>query len=818
MTFPLAPRTEAGERALATLDGRPSRDGALLSARLEKRYADRITGSFTIPGREGAFAPIPDDVPAPLRAALQARGIDRLYAHQAEAWTAAQQGRHVVVATPTASGKSLCYTLPVVSAAMQGNAKALYLFPTKALAQDQVAELLELNKAGDLGVKAFTFDGDTPGDARQAIRLHGDIVVSNPDMLHQGILPHHTKWAQFFENLRYVVIDEIHTYRGVFGSHVANVLRRLKRICAFYGVQPQFILCSATIGNPHRHAEALVEDEVHAIVESGAPTGPRHVLLWNPPVVNPDLGLRASARSQSNRIARIAIRSGLKTLVFAQTRLMVEVLTKYLKDIFDSDPRKPARIRAYRGGYLPSERREVERQMRAGNVDGIVSTSALELGVDIGALDVVVLNGYPGSVAATWQRFGRAGRRRQPALGVLVASSQPLDQYVVRHPDFFADASPEHARIAPDQPLILFDHIRCAAFELPFLAGERFGPVDPEVYLEALAETEVVHREGERWEWIADSYPANSVSLRAVADGNFVVVDRSDGRQQIIAEVDYSAAALTLYEGAIHMVQSVPYQVEQLDWDSRKAYVTRTFADYYTDSIDYTKLKVLDRFDGCRAGAGDCHHGEVHVLRRVAGYKKIRYYTHENIGYGPVTLPDQELHTTAVWWQLPQAVLLRAFADRQDALDGFLGAAYALHIVATVAVMADARDLQKAVGNGDGAWFATADESGRGQLRGAEGEAGIELQQSFVPTVYLYDNFPGGVGLSEPLWQRQRELLQRASELVGRCDCKAGCPACVGPVLAAQEEGDGATPKSLALQVLGLFLADVAVRGPEAAA
>lgn len=818
MTFPLAPRTEAGERALASLDGRPSRDGALLSARLEKRYADRITGSFTIPGREGAFAPIPDDVPAPLRAALQARGIDRLYAHQAQAWTAAQQGEHVVIATPTASGKSLCYTLPVVSAAMQGHAKALYLFPTKALAQDQVAELLELNKAGDLGVKAFTFDGDTPGDARQAIRLHGDIVVSNPDMLHQGILPHHTKWAQFFENLRYVVIDEIHTYRGVFGSHVANVLRRLKRICAFYGVQPQFILCSATIGNPHRHAEALIEDEVHAIVESGAPSGPKHVLLWNPPVVNPDLGLRASARSQSNRIARIAIKSGLKTLVFAQTRLMVEVLTKYLKDIFDADPRKPARIRAYRGGYLPTERREVERQMRAGDVDGIVSTSALELGVDIGALDVVVLNGYPGSVAATWQRFGRAGRRQQPALGVLVASSQPLDQYVVRHPDFFADASPEHARIAPDQPLILFDHIRCAAFELPFLAGERFGPVDPEVYLQALAETEVVHREGERWEWIADSYPANSVSLRAVADGNFVVVDRSDGKQQIIAEVDYSAAALTLYEGAIHMVQSVPYQVEQLDWDGRKAYVTRTFVDYYTDSIDYTKLKILDRFDGCLAGAGDCHHGEVHVLRRVAGYKKIRYYTHENIGYGPVTLPDQELHTTAAWWQLPQATLLREFADRQDALDGFLGAAYALHIVATVAVMADARDLQKAVGNGDGAWFATTDESGRGQLRGAEGEAGIELQQSFVPTVYLYDNFPGGVGLSEPLWQRQRELVQRAAELVGRCDCKAGCPACVGPVLAAQEDGDGATPKSLALQVLGLFLADAAAPGPEAAA
>ncbi|MBA2237684.1 MAG: DUF1998 domain-containing protein, partial [Lysobacter sp.] len=682
---------------------------------------------------------------------------------------------------------------------------------------DQVADLLELNRAGELGVKAFTFDGDTPGDARQAIRLHGDIVVSNPDMLHQAILPHHTKWAQFFENLRYVVIDEIHSYRGVFGSHVSNVLRRLRRICAFYGVSPQFILCSATIGNPAEHARALIGAPVHAITESGAPSGDRHVLLWNPPVVNADLGLRASARSQSNRIARIAIKSGLKTLVFAQTRLMVEVLTKYLKDVFDHDPRKPARIRAYRGGYLPAERRAAERDMRAGRIDGIVATSALELGVDIGSLDVVVLNGYPGTVAATWQRFGRAGRRQRASLGVLVASSQPLDQYVVRHPDFFADATPEHARIAPDQPLVLFDHIRCAAFELAFVAGERFGPVEPEVYLEALAETGVVHREGERWEWIADSYPAQAVSLRSVADGNFVVVDKTDGRQAIIAEVDYSAAALTLYEGAIHMIQSTPYQVERLDWEGRKAYVTRTFVDYYTDSIDFTRLKVLDRFDGVVTGDGaDCSHGEVHVVRRVAGYKKIRYYTHENIGYGPVSLPDQELHTTAVWWQLPHATLLRAFASRQDALDGFLGAAYALHVVATVAVMADARDLQKAVGNGDGAWFAVGDQNGRGSIKRIEGQqlpvddaGAVELQQ-FVPTVYLYDNFPGGVGLSEPLWSRANDIVQRALELVERCDCRSGCPACVGPVLAVDEARDGETAKTLALQVLGLLAGSAA--------
>ncbi|MCX7512862.1 DEAD/DEAH box helicase [Frateuria hangzhouensis] len=782
-------------------------DGRALAQRLSKRYAERITGSFVVPGREGSFAPLPADLPPALAHALRSRGIDALYSHQAEAWVATQRGEQVAIVTPTASGKSLCYTLPVLSAAMKQGAKALYLFPTKALAQDQVADLLELNKAGELGVKAFTFDGDTPGDARQAIRLHGDIVVSNPDMLHQAILPHHTKWAQFFENLRYVVIDEVHTYRGVFGSHVANVIRRLKRVCAFYGVTPQFILCSATIGNPKEHAEALIEHPVTAFTQSGAPSGDKHVLLWNPPVVNPDLGLRASARSQTNRIARLAIKAGMKTLVFAQSRTMVEVLTKYLKDVFDHDPRKPPRIRAYRGGYLPTERRAAEREMRAGSIDGIVSTSALELGVDIGSLDVVVLNGYPGSMAATWQRFGRAGRRQQPALGVLVASSDPLDQYLVRHPEFFEGAPPEHARIAADQPLILLDHIRCAAFELPFVGDEVFGPGAATPWLEVLGEEGVLHREGNRWEWIADSYPANAVSLRSVADGNFVVVDRTGGKQTIIAEVDFTAVPVTLYEGAIHMIQSVPYQVERLDWDGRKAFVTRTHVDYYTDAIDYTKLKVLDCFGSSSAGRGEAHHGEVHVVRRVAGYKKIRYYTHENIGYGPVNLPDQELHTTAVWWQLAQRELEQAFDGRQQALDGFLGAAYALHIVATVAVMAESRDLQKSVGSSDGAWFVASDIAGRGQLRGMDGQpAALAPDAPFTPTVYLYDAFPGGVGLSAPLFERREDLVRMAMTLVDRCDCMAGCPACAGPILAA-DEAAADTPKALALRVLGLLVA-----------
>jgi len=678
-----------------------------LASRLATRYQDRITGYFNLPATPANHAALPDELSDPLRVALASRSITVLYSHQRQAWDAVQRGEHIVVVTPTASGKSLCYHLPVIEAARTFRAKSLYLFPTKALAQDQVADLLELNRAGELGVRSYTFDGDTPADARQVIRLHGDIVVSNPDMLHQAILPHHTKWAQFFENLKYIVIDELHTYRGVFGSHLANVLRRLQRICTFYGVSPQYILCSATIGNPQEHAEAISGAPVRAITESGAPRGERHVLLWNPPVINPDLGMRASARSQSTRIARHAIRAKLKTIVFAQSRLLVEVLTKYLKDVFDPDPRKPERIRAYRGGYLPTERRQTERALREGGIDGVVTTSALELGVDIGGLDVAILNGYPGSIAATWQRLGRAGRRQRPSLGILVATSQALDQYIVRHPEFFEHASPETARIAPDQLLILLDHIRCAAFELPFAPGDHFGTNKVDDFLEVLGESGVLHREGDRWDWIADNYPAQAVNLRSVADGNFVVVDRTDGRQTIIAEVDYSAAALTLYEGAIYMVQAHPFQVEKLDWEGRKAFVTRTQVDYYTDAIDFTNLKVLSRFDGVKVGEGVCHHGEVHVVRRVSGYKKIRFYSHENIGYGPVDLPDQELQTTAVWWQVEHAVLERAFANRQDALDGFLGAAYALQTAASVAVMAESRDLRKAVGSGDAAHFAS---------------------------------------------------------------------------------------------------------------
>jgi DEAD/DEAH box helicase domain-containing protein len=775
---------------------------------LKRDHRARIVGEVVAPARAAQYAPVPEALDPRLRAALEARGIRQLYSHQHEAWDHIAGGDDTVVVTPTASGKTLCYNLPVIDAALKRGAKALYLFPTKALSQDQVSEILDLSTAGRLGIRAYTFDGDTPGDARRAVRAHGDIVVSNPDMLHQAILPHHTKWAQFFEALRFVVIDELHTYRGVFGSHVANLLRRLRRVCRFYGSHPVFIACSATIANPAELAAKLLGGPVGAVTESGAPQGRKHLLVWNPPVLNADLGIRASARSQSTRIARLAIRLGLKTIVFANSRLEVEVLTKYLKDVFDRDPRRPPRIAAYRGGYLPTERRDKEAKLRAGRLDCVVSTSALELGMDIGALDVCVLNGYPGSVAGALQRFGRAGRRQRTAVGVLVCTSDPLDQYLARHPDFFLGASPEHARIDPDQLLILMDHVRCAAFELPFEAGETFGGAKLDDALGYLAEQGVVHREGPRWHWIADSYPANAVSLRSIAEGNFTVIDVTDGRKDVIAEVDYSGAATTLYEGAIHMVQSAPWQVERLDWVGRKAFVRATTADYYTDAIDYTKLKVLDEFDAEAGPTARAAHGEVHVLRRVAGYKKIRYYTHENVGYGRVSLPDQEMHTTALWWEAEPRALEQAFATRFEALDGFLGAAHAVHRIAVFLSLAEPRDIGRAVGDGgpEGGWVAAAGADGRAEPRALDGAA-VDVASSdrpFRPTLYLYDNYPGGIGIAGPLFDLRREVLARSSELVRECGCRDGCPACVGPVLAV-DDARRPSPKRAALKVLELL-------------
>ena len=771
---------------------------------LKGRHKKQITGEFVVPEKSANFSEFPHELDQRLRNALQNKGIEKLYSHQSSAWKLIRQSKNTVLVTPTASGKTLCYNLPVIQSIIENKTKALYLFPTKALSQDQQAEILSLNEQGNLGIKVSTFDGDTPGDARKAVRTKGDIVISNPDMLHQGILPHHTKWAQFFENLKYIVIDEMHMYRGVFGSHMANVLRRLIRICHFYQVEPVFIFCSATIANPAGLAEQLIGQKVHAITESGAPQGKKHLLFWNPPMVNPDLGIRASARSQSTKIAKAAVNLGLKNIVFAQSRIMVEVITKYLKDTFDKDPRKPSRVHSYRGGYLPTQRRTTEKKMRQGSMDCIVATSALELGVDIGALDVCILNGYPGTIAGTWQRLGRAGRRNQAALGVLIANSTALDQYIIQNPEYFMGESPEVARIDPDQLIILLDHIRCAAFELPFKDGEQFGIHDLTEFLQYLQDETLLYHEGDAWHWVADAYPANAVSLRSVAEGNFVVIDTTDGKQEIIAETDYHSAADTLYEGAIYLIQAQPWQVEKLDWTGRKAFVTKTQADYYTDAIDYTKLKILAEFDSDKNKNTHTALGEVHLVRRISGYKKIRYYTHENVGFGKINLPDQEMHTTAAWWQLSSSILEQSFTSRWQSLDGFLGAAYAMHHVAALICMSVARDIGRAVGNADGTWFATLGDKGRGSAKNFSGD-GVDInEQSFNPTVFLYDNFPGGLGISKALFDNRHLIPQRALEMIKTCSCDVGCPACIGPILRTIDEG-GQSAKSSVLKVLELL-------------
>src|SRR5512139_2611829 len=498
-------------------------------------------------------------------------------------------------------------------------------------------------------VTTFTYDGDTPQDARQAIRTQGDVVITNPDMLHTGILPHHTKWLTFFQNLKFVVIDELHTYRGVFGSHMTNVLRRLNRICHFYGSQPQFICCSATIANPKELAEKLLGREVSLVDQSGAPSSEKVFIFYNPPVVNKELGIRRSHIHAARQLAAPFIEQGIQTILFATSRLTVEVLTKYLKDRFEKKLEDKGKIRGYRGGYLPDVRREIEKGLREKEVQAVVSTNALELGIDIGDLETCVIAGYPGTIASTYQQAGRVGRRSERSLAVLVARSQPLDQFIIGNPDYFFGRSPEHGLINPDNLLILLSHIECAAFELPFRDGERFGREDLGEMLKYLEEKGTLHYADKHWYWTQDAYPAEKVNLRTTPEGNFVVVDISKGKEEVIAEVDFTGAHTTLYEGAVYLCESEPYAVERLDYPNRRAYVKKTQGDYYTDAIDYTHVSILEGFERRQGPDTVFEHGEVQVVTRVVGYKKIKFYTLENLGYGKIELPDLQFHTTSYW-------------------------------------------------------------------------------------------------------------------------------------------------------------------------
>src|ERR1022692_4413018 len=513
-------------RLSTTLDTVQDILGTLVS---RYRTDEVLTCVRQIPAREATFRPLPEWVRSDLREAYSAKGISQLYSHQAATVEFVHDGKNVVVVTPTASGKTLCFNLPVLNAVLENpDTRALYLFPTKALAQDQLAELQDLAKRLDDSFGVFTYDGDTPSDARKAIRERGHIVLTNPDMLHTGILPHHTKWMRLFENLRYIVLDELHTYRGVFGSHLANVLRRLRRVAQFYGSNPQFICCSATIANPGELASQLIENEVDVVEENGAPAGEKLFVFYNPPMVNRNLGIRRSYINEATRAAKELFTCKLQTIVFANSRLHTEVMLTYLQQSNPPKPGQPEPIRGYRGGYLPGERREIERGLREGRIRGVVTTNALELGIDIGSLDACVMAGYAGSIASTWQRAGRAGRRSGSSCAVMVASSSPLGQYVARHPDYFFGRSPEHAYIQPDNLEVLVNHLKCAAFELPISAHDKFGIVDVPALCERMAEAGFLHRSGEHWHWTQEAYPADTVSLRSVTSDNFVIVDVTD--------------------------------------------------------------------------------------------------------------------------------------------------------------------------------------------------------------------------------------------------------------------------------------------------
>ncbi len=714
-----------------------------------------VTLDHLIPEAAATFAPLPAGLQPELVAALGRRGVQRLYSHQAEAYDAVRKGRHLVVVTPTASGKTLCYNLPVLQRLLENPEKrALYVYPTKALAQDQLAELSALKHGLPIEVRVDTYDGDTPPGRRTAIREGGHIVMTNPDMLHTGLLPHHTRWRRLFSSLEFVVIDELHTYRGLFGSQVANVIRRLKRICAFYGSSPTFICASATIGNPLQLAKRLLEeDNVELVDRNGAPRGERRLIFYNPPLVNREMGVRRSSLLEARRIANPWIKGAVQTIVFCRSRLQVEVMLSYLRQ--DLAPRLDAhqRVRGYRAGYLPLHRREIEAGLRAGEITGVVSTNALELGIDIGSLQCAVLVGYPGTIASTWQQLGRAGRR-SGSVGVFVASSSPLDQFIVRHPEYFLGTDPEEGLIDPDNLLLLAGHLQAGLFELPFEDEERLGNADVRELLKLFEEDGSATRSAGRWFWSRQAFPAEEVHLRRILADNVVIIDTSHPRPQVIGEMDQFTAPVLLHEEAVYLHEGAQYHVDRLDWDEKKAYVRPVDVDYYTDALASVWVQVLETFAGPDETRLTRSHGEVKITSLASMFKKIRFHTHENIGAGPIHLPEQTLHTTGYWVTVDEDLWLSLGRETLEA--GLQGIAHSLRHVASLRLMCDPRDL------------------------GAVAEVRSVTTQ--LPTVTVYEVYPGGVGFSSRLYELHDELLEDAAALVRDCPCSAGCPSCVGPL------------------------------------
>ncbi|MDR2245188.1 MAG: DEAD/DEAH box helicase [Treponema sp.] len=761
-------------------------------------FADNIVEDRLLPAREGIFAPFPADLDGRIRSALENRGIDAIYSHQREVWEAVQAGNNVVVVTPTASGKTLCYNLPVLQALLRDEkARALYLFPTKALSQDQQSELNELTKRPDsrdsllasFNVKVMTYDGDTPDSLRVAARDSGRIIITNPDMLHAGVLPNHPRWIKFFSNLKYVVIDEAHAYRGVFGSHVANVIRRLRRVASFYGSCPVFILCSATIANPKELAETLIGGGALLVDKNGAPRGGKRIILYNPPLVDAVQGIRRSVVTESRRWMIAFLRAGIKTILFAHSRVKTEVAASYvngeLANIFTDNSR--IRVEAYRGGLLPNERREIERGLRDGSIHGVVSTNALELGIDIGGLDASVVAGFPGSFNSFWQQSGRAGRRGGVSVSVFVASSSPLDQFIMKNPEWFFRKSVEEGRLDPDNPYILTDHVKCGCFELPFkdeaidpspavpgsgepfVSGEQvvskepFGGQVTEVLFH-LEEAGIVRHTAGKWHWAERSFPAEGISLRSATVDNVVIVDVTGGRNAVIGEMDRPSAKELIFKNAVYLHRGRQYLVEDLDIENRRCLVREAEVNYFTDGLVKTDIKVLTEDEVVEVGSGGASFavkgivGDVLVRSQAAKFKKIRFHTHENIGYGDITLPEEEMQTRSLALCFgPETAGGRALAglDAEDPGSVLAGAGTLIKLIAPIFLLCDPRDLGVA-------------ERVRDPHFG-------------VPVLFIYDKYPGGTGLSESLAGRVGELFRAACRAVADCPCRGGCPSCVGP-------------------------------------
>ncbi len=773
--------------------------------------AECITAHIKVPARSARSENMPSWLDPRLVRALKTEGVHQLYRHQRLAVDACRRGEDVVVVTPTASGKTLCYNLPVIQSVLEDTStRAFYLFPTKALSQDQVGSLRSLSEQLRTPLRTWTYDGDTPADARTAIRNRGHVIVTNPDMLHAGILPNHPRWRRVFQDLRYVVVDEMHSYRGVFGSHVANVLRRLRRLCEYYGSRPQFLCSSATISNPGEHAERLVGRQVTLVgaEHNGAPSGPKDYLFYNPPVINKELGIRKGVLSQARRLASPFVENKLQTICFTGSRLHTEVLSRYLRDRHCKRAGSEMRVASYRGGYLPNLRRKIEKGLRDGQVACVVSTNALELGIDIGRLDVAILAGYPGSVASAFQQAGRAGRSLRRSLVVLVARNTPLDQYVINNPEFLFSSPTEHARIDPDNLVVLVAHIKCALYELPFHAEEKFGREELSEILDFLSEAGVAHQRGDTWHWAEDSFPADGVSLRSSDPENVVIIDQSDG-SRVIAETDRISAQTTVHEGAIYMLEGKPYQVDRLDWEQQKAFVRALQVDHYTTAMSYSRVRILESFEQQQHSGHERAHGEVHVASRTIGYKKIKLYTAENCGFGDVHLPDVEMHTTSLWLALDGKVLREAGYRGLDVVDGLLGLGKVMRSLAALHLMCDPSDLGMALADPEDSWVAGLDRGGHRSIKalhsGAEDHGALDTSHLVLerPTLFLHDAMPGGVGFAEKLFQICDVLLSESAARIVACHCESGCPSCVGPL---GEVDEGACAAALDL---GRWLAGV---------